>query len=188
MNMPRLTDGVIIAIAISIGVGVAGFVLAGLIPSTRLFSVLVGLATLAYLIYLLKHSGAKVGKVVAISSWILLFAACWMLEVGLVKQILLQAGVIWLVRSLYFHRSLFSAALDLGLISVGLTSAAWTVNNTGSLATAMWSFFLTQALFFWIPDITAKQSDHPGFASHRQDPFQSAHQIALDAVRKLTQL
>lgn len=187
MNMPKLTDGVIIAIAISVGVGLAGFVFSGFIPPTRLFSVLTGLATLAYLVYLLKHSGAKVGKVVAISSWLLLFASCWFFEVSLVKQVLLQAGIIWLVRSLYFHRSLFSAALDLGLISVGLTAAVWAVNNTGSLATAMWSFFLTQALFFWIPGFTAKQPDHPSFADHRQDPFQSAHQIALDAVRKLTQ-
>jgi cation transport regulator ChaB len=59
--------------------------------------------------------------------------------------------------------------------------------NTGSLVGALWSFFLVQALFSWIPDLAHSQTpdlnhDRPG-----QSQFHCAHRVALDAVRKLTQ-
>ena len=54
-------------------------------------------------------------------------------------------------RALLFQKSLFSASLD-GLVALaGLMFAAYLVNATGSIPTAIWGFFLIQALFVLIP-------------------------------------
>ena len=187
MKAPGIIDGVVIAIVISLGATAASLVLGGFMLYSSLFQLLLFAATLTYLVYLLKRSGARVGRVVAIAAWALASLASWFFQVPLFEQVLIQAGIIWLVRSLYFHASLFAAAVDFGLVSAGLAASAWAMVNTGSLAGALWSFFLVQALFCWIPAFAHRQSNE--IYSNRQDQstFQSAHRVALDAVRKLTQ-
>ena len=108
---------------------------------------------------------------------------CWILDVGLLQQVLIQAGLIWLVRSLHFHDSLFTAALDFGLISVGLAAAFWALLNTGSAVAATWTFFLIQALFCLLPTPRGGQRPESTGASG----FQAAHRVAVEAVRKLSQ-
>jgi len=187
MKSPGIIDGLIVALVISLSAGAASLVLGGFIAYATLFNLLLCGSTLIYLAYLLKRSRAKVGRVVVIAGWAAASLGCWILDIPLFEQVLVQAGIIWLVRSLYFHGSILSAALDFGLISVGLAASAWAMVNTGSLGGALWSFFLVQALFCWIPDLARKQ---PGDAyKYQQNPssFQSAHRVALDAVRKLTQ-
>ncbi len=187
MKTPGIIDGVIVAIVISLGAGVISLVLGGFITHTTLFTLVLCAATLIYLIYLLKRSAARVGRVVVIAAWAVTGFACWFFEVALIELVLIQAGIIWLVRSLYFHGSMFSAALDFGLISAGLAASAWAMVNTGSLAGSLWSFFLVQALFCWIPELARKHSDEIHENRPDQSSFQSAHRVALDAVRKLTQ-
>jgi hypothetical protein len=187
MKMPALLDGVTVAAVISLGAAVASLVLGGFIVYGLLFELLLYAAALAYLLYLLKRSHARVGRIVVIAGWAAISLACWFFDVGLLQQVLIQAGILWLVRSLYFHGSLFSALLDFGLVSAGLACAAWALLNTGSLAAALWSFFLVQALFCWLPQLARRQeavaAGHTAESSH----FQSAHRVAVDAVRKLTQ-
>jgi len=187
MKTPGIIDGIIVAIAISLGAGAASLVLGGFIAYPTLFNLLLCAATLIYLVYLLKHSSARVGRVVVIAGWALVSVACWFFKVPLFEQVLIQAGIIWLVRSLYFHASLFTAALDFGLVSAGLAASAWAMINTGSLAGGLWSFFLVQALFCWIPNLARKQSADVYPGQQDQSSFQTAHRVALDAVRKLTQ-
>ncbi len=141
---------------------------------------------LAYLVYLLQRARARIGKLVTVAAWALLAAVNWLLPVPLFEQILLLAALTWLVRSLYFHASLISAALDFGLVAVGLAAAAWAVVNTGSLAAALWSFFLLQALFCWIPDAAGRSVRDPADADINASSFRAAHRVALDAVRKLS--
>ena len=187
MKSPGIIDGVIVALVISLSAGAVSLVLGGFIAYATLFSLVLCGSTLIYLVYLLKRSKAKVGRVVVIASWAATSLGCWLFEVPLFTQVLIQAGIIWLVRSLYFHSSILAAALDFGLVSVGLAASAWAMVNTDSLGGALWSFFLVQALFCWIPNLARKQ---PGDAyKYQQDTssFQSAHRVALDAVRKLTQ-
>lgn len=187
MKSPGIINGIIIAFFISLVAGIASLLFGSFVASTTLFSLILSASTLAYLVYLLKHSAAKVGRVVVISGWALGSIAGWIFDLPLIEQVFIHAGTIWLVRSLYFHASFFAALLDFGLVSVGLATSAWAIVNTGSPAAALWSFFLTQSLFSWIPDLAKTQSSdayspHPG-----QAPFQSAHRVAVDAVRKLTQ-
>ncbi|MCP4876378.1 MAG: hypothetical protein GY896_13025 [Gammaproteobacteria bacterium] len=187
MKAPGIIDGIVIAIVISLGAGAAKLVLGGFIAHSTLFSLLLCAATLIYLIYLLKRSNARIGRVVVIIGWALASLAGWFFDLLLFEQVLVQAGVIWLVRSLYFHGSMFSAALDFGLVSCGLAASAWAMVNTGSLVGALWSFFLVQALFCWIPQLTRQQAGDLYTTRQNLSSFQCAHRVALDAVRKLTQ-
>ena len=187
MKTPGIIDGILVAIVISLGAGAAKLLLGGFIAYSSLFNLVLYAATLVYLIYLLKRSRARIGRVVVIAGWGLTSLACWFFDILLFEQVLIQAGFIWLVRSLYFHGSMISAALDFGLVSIGLAASAWTMVNTASLPAALWSFFLLQALFCWVPQLARQQSAGIQNNQREQSSFQSAHRVALDAVRKLTQ-
>jgi hypothetical protein len=187
MKTPGIIDGIVVAIIISLGAGVAKLLLGGFIAYGSLFNLVLYAATLVYLVYLLKRSSARAGRVIVIAGWGLTSLACWFFDILLFEQVLIQAGFIWLVRSLYFHSSLVSAALDFALVSVGLAASAWTMVNTASLPAALWSFFLVQALFCWVPQMSRPHSGSIQGSQQEQSSFQSAHRVALDAVRKLTQ-
>ena len=192
MKQPGLVDGVTVAMIISLGATVASLLLGGFIVYGLLFELLLYAATLVYLLYLLKRSQVRIGRVVVITVWAVTSLACWFFDVALLEQVLILAGMIWLVRSLYFHGSLLSAALDFGLVSVGLAASAWAMVNTGSLGAALWSFFLVQSLFCWLPQLAHQQSgaaqQFPGqHGTTKPSHFQSAHRVAEDAVRELSQ-
>ena len=187
MKQPGIIDGIIIAAVISIAAAVANLLFGGLFGRGVLFNLLLLAAALTYLLFLLKRSPTRVGRVVLISSWALVSLGAWFFGLSLLEQILIQAAFIWLARALYFHNSLFSAALDFGLVAVGLAAGAWAIANTGSPAAALWSFFLVQALHCWIPDLARKQCGAEHKAGAGKSSFQSAHRVATDAVRKLTQ-
>ena len=116
IQSPGIIKGLIIAFLISLMAAVASLILSGFIKQSTLFSLVLYAATLSYLIYLLKNSHARIGRIVVISVWAVISLLCWLLDAPLLAQILIQAGGIWLVRSLYFHASLMTALLDLGLI------------------------------------------------------------------------
>ena len=187
MKSPGIINGIIIAFFISLAAGVASLIFGGFVAAPTLFSLVLCASTLAYLVYLLKHSNARIGRIVVISGWALANITFWLFDIPLIEQVFIQAGIIWLVRSLYFHASIFAALLDLGLVSAGLAAGAWAIANTGSPTTAIWSFLLTQSLFGWIPDLAKTQSGDAYSPHPEQAPFQSAHRVAVDAVRKLTQ-
>ncbi len=186
MKAPGLLDGIVIALGISFGAAAAGLLFGHFVAAGTLFQAVLWGASLAYLVYLLKRSRARTGRVVVISAWALVTLGCWLVGASLSEQVLLYAGLIWLVRSLYFHGSIVAALLDFGLVAVGLAAAVWALLNTGSMAASLWSFFLVQALFRWIPDLErSRNGAAPPAAS--ASSFQSAHRVAVDAVRKLSQ-
>ena len=187
MKKPGLLDGVTVAMVISLAAAAASLLLGGFIIYGLLFELLLYAATLTYLLYLLKRSQARIGRLLVIAVWAVTCLTCWFFDVDLLEQVLIQAGMIWLVRSLYFHSSLFSALLDFGLVSAGLAASTWAMLNTGSLAAALWSFFLLQAMFSWLPQLGQKQARNDFRGSNDPSQFQSAHRIAEAAVRKLSQ-
>ena len=186
INKPGVFDGLVVALLIALAAGAASLLLGSFLTQATLVGAVLHAAVLAYLVYLLRRARARVGKLVMLAAWALLATANWLLPVPLFEQILLLAALVWLVRSLYFHASLLSAALDLGLVSVGLAAGAWSAVNTGSLAVALWSFFLLQALFCWIPDPQERLANESGDRDFNAAAFQAAHRVALDAVRKLS--
>jgi len=166
MKTPGILDGVTLAVIISLGAALASLLLGGLLVYGVLFELLMYAATLVYLLYLLKRSQARIGRVVVIAGWAVTSLGCWFFDV---------------------HGSLFSALLDFGLVSAGLAAATWALVNTGSLAAALWSFFLLQSVFCWLPQLARKNGGEDFGNDRHPSSFQSAHRVALDAVRKLSQ-
>jgi hypothetical protein len=145
--------------------------------------VVTGLA-LGYAIYLLMRSPGRVGRVTAIAAWGAAAVLIWLAAPPLTLHLLLHVGALWLLRSLFFHSSLFSAGADLGLGLLALAAAVWAVVHTGSLLLGIWCFFLVQALFVVIPASLVRSSAigrQPG-----EDPFDHAHRVAEAAVRRLS--
>ena len=185
MKQPTLIDGIVVAVLISLGALITSILLGGLVAFGLLFELLLYGTSLAYLLYLLKRSPARIGRVITIAAWAVICLIGWLFDLGLIQQVLLQAGLIWLVRSLHFHDSLLTAALDLGLVSAGLVAAWWAMLNTGSVVAATWTFLLVQALFCLLPALARNSQTNTSCATG--DPFNSAHRVAVEAVRKLSQ-
>jgi uncharacterized protein (DUF58 family) len=69
MKTPAILDGITFAIIISLGAALASLLLGGLLIYAVLFELLMYAATLAYLLYLLRRSQARIGRVVVIAGW-----------------------------------------------------------------------------------------------------------------------
>ena len=181
MKHPTFPEGAAIALVASL----AGSILFTLIPApllnTQVLRLLISVGGLMYSVYLLASSTEHAGRVSAAASWILLGVASWLLDIPLSLYLVIHLGAIWSIRSLYFHSSLLPALADLGLIGLGLASAAWAFMHTGSLFLAIWCFFRTQALFVFIP---ASGRGGPGRrAVGRDDGCDRAHCNARAAWR-----
>ncbi len=187
MKGPGILQGIGFAAIASLASAVAGELLPILFSSALSSLVMVLTLSLAYLVFLLKRSQSKRGRVVTIAFWLTLSVGGWLIGLSLIAHILLQLSMIWIVRSLYFHTSLLAALLDLILIVMASAAGVWAILQTGSFIAAVWCFFLAQSLFVSIPDIS-------NFRSRKKSPsepvpddhFQHAHRVAQEAVRKLS--
>lgn len=185
MKIPSILNGIIVAALITLAAGVSSLLFGAFIRDSSLFTLLLSFSTCVYLIYLLKYSEAQIGRVMVMSTWAVITLGSGLLTIPFIEQVLIQAGLIWLVRSLYFHDSLWTALLDFGLILAGLAASTWAMMNTGSLAIALWSFFLLQSLFTSFSHLALRPKNRSHTSS--QPSFQSSHRAALEAVRKLSQ-
>ena len=186
MKTPGLLEGITVAIGASLGGGILAALLPIVLNDYTSSRILISVLVLGYLIYLLKRSNEHTGRVVMIAIWSIATLACLLLDTSLISFLLVQVASIWIVRSLYFHASVLPALLDLGLVTFGLVATAWAILQTGSAMTAIWCFFLSQSLFVLIPGFANRHDKTGSFNPVEVDRFQSAHRVALDAVRKLS--
>jgi len=184
MKGPSILQGIVFAAIASLASGVAGELLPILFSSAFSSLVIVLALSLAYLFFLLKRSQSKRGRVVTIAFWLALSVGGWLIGLSLIAHILLQLSMLWIIRSLYFHRSVFTALLDLILIVTASAAGVWAILQTGSFIAAVWCFFLAQSLFVAIPDITGRKKVTA--TPTTDDHFQHAHRVAQEAVRKLS--
>jgi hypothetical protein len=186
MKRPTFFEGVGVALAASVSGGILFTVLGSVFAGGWLLRLLVAAIAFAYVIYLLRRSRERIGRVVVIAGWLVAAAAGWWLQPPLVLYLLLHIGLIWLIRSLYFYGSLFSSLADLGLSGLGLAAAVWAANHTGSLLLGLWCFFLVQALFAAIPRDLRHKAGGEHAVRDSEDHFQHAHRVAQAALRKLS--
>jgi len=186
MKSPGIFEGITLAIGASLGGGILAALLPIIFSEYTSARILISILALGYLVYLLKRSDERTGRVVMVVLWLIATLASTLLDTSLVGFLLIQAGLVWVVRSLYFHASVLPALLDLGLICLALVASAWAILQTGSVMTAIWCFFLTQSLFVLIPGFASGDDHASCFNTVEADRFQSAHRVALDAVRKLS--
>lgn len=183
MKRPGFFHGVIVAAILGF---VASAVFAALTPfvgTGAVLRLLIPALALAYVLYLLSRSRARVGRVTVVAAWCVLTAVTWWFAPPLPLYLLVHAGAVWLVRSLYFYSSVLSASMDLGLSALGVCAAAWAVSRTGSVFLATWCFFLVQALFVAIPAALHRKGAAP--ADTGDENFERARRQADRALHQL---
>ncbi len=182
MRRPTFLEGVGVALAASLAGALAYAALTQMATPGSVLRIVVAGLGLAYLLYLLGRSEERVGRVTAVAAWTLAAALLWLAEPPLGFYLLGHAGVVWLVRSLYFHAGVLPALADLGLSGLGLIAAIGAAVQTGSLLLSLWCYFLVQALFIAIP---TRAGVRPAPA-REDDSFERAHRVAEAAVRRLS--
>jgi hypothetical protein len=183
MKAPSLLSSIAFAIAACVGGSVLYTLLPLVFTAAMSLEIAISVISAGYLFFLLKKGRQRTGRVIAFTSWILISGAGLLLDLPIATFILSQVAMIWLARSIVFHRSILPSLLDLGLIAIGLLAAVWALLQTDSMATALWCFFLVQSLFGYIPNLKSTSKVHTPVD---QDRFQAAHRVAADAIQKLT--
>ncbi len=183
MNKPTFFQGVVVALTLSF-VGSMLFVsLSQVVFPVPSLKGIIALVALCYTLYLLGRCKARTGRVTAAVTWLVVAAACWFGNLDVSSFVLVHIGMIWLVRSLFYHSSPITALVDLILTGLGFAASVWAMVETESLFLSLWCFFLVQALFVFIPSslkpLQAK--------NHQLDPhFQIAYRNAEAALDKLS--
>ena len=137
-----------------------------------------------YLALLLHDLRARIGVVVTIACWLAVTLLLFALQPGLWAWLLAQVAMIWLVRCLYRYDSLGSAVADAALSGFAVATAIATAGYTRSMFLTLWSFFLVQSLFVFIPG-TRTSATGAAAASDPEDAFGHAHRNAETALRRL---
>ena len=184
MRRPGFLEGALVAVVGSAGAGVTFAALAGVVPLGLALSGVVTAVALGYLLYLLSRTPRRVGRVTALAGWLVLTGAMVVLDPPLVIHVLVQAGALWLVRALHYHRSVLGALADLGLGALSLAAAAWALERSGSVALAVWCLLLVQALFVAIPAEGPRASR--AAPEPDDDSFERAHRSAEQALRRMS--
>jgi hypothetical protein len=187
MSRPNFSEGV--------GVSLVATLLGGaLLPLLSLWlsggfalRFLITLLGLFYLLYLLRRRDLKAGRVLAVALWLLVSPVSALLGIGLTGDLLIHLVLLWLVRSGLFHDRFYTALLDLGLVILGLGAALWGGSVTGSPAVGLWSFFLIQALFVFIPQTGSSLERPTTPPAGEAERFERAYRAAQEALQRLSQ-
>lgn len=181
MKDPGFREGAIVALIIATGGALGQSALVWMLPEGAGTRLLIGLLGLAYLIYLLHRSPQRAGRVTTLALWLVAAGLLWFGWPPVSLYLLGHVGLLWLARSLHFHRGPLGALADLALTALALTAALGALLHTGSLFLALWCLFLVQALFVFVPDRGGS-----GIRGPEEDRFERAHRSAEAAVRQLT--
>lgn len=188
MKQPTFFEGAVLGLLASL-VGSSGYsALISIFHVDFSLRILVALLSFAYLLYLISRSRERIGRISTVTVWLITATSVWFLPLPWPIYLLLHLGLIWLVRTLYFHAGFLAALADLGLLALGGLAALWALNQSNSPFLALWCFFLIQALFVVIPkQLYPRSGVHP-HGEDSQDTFQKAYRNAQAAVRKLSSL
>lgn len=187
MKRPGLFEGVAVALVAAIAAGLLYPPLTLLLAPVVALKLLITATSAGYLVYLLKRSDQRLGRITAAVCWLITSLASWLLAPSLMSLAAIHLLMIWLVRSLYFYSSLLSALADLGLSALALLVACWAWVSSGNLFLLFWSYFLVQGLFVSIPrgfSIAAGPAEQQQRMAS-SGAFETAHSAAEQALRKL---
>jgi hypothetical protein len=138
----------------------------------------------AYLLWFFRTNRQRTGRVVTLTLWTMLAAVAWWAAPPLPVYLLVHAGAIWLVRSLYSYSGVIPAFMDLGLSALSAVALAWVFLRTGSVFLATWSFFGVQTLWIAIPARIGGRTA-TGAPATGNERFERASRQADAALRQL---
>jgi hypothetical protein len=186
MKRPGFLQGVGVALMAALLGEVSFVALSPLVGTLTALHLVIASASFSYLVYLLRCSGVRTGRITTLLSWLLVTTATAWLAPPLMLYVLVHVALIWLVRSLYFYSSLLPAIADLGLNLVAVAAVVWATTQSGSLLLALWCFFLLQALFVAIPRTMNQTASAADGDANEVDHFEQARRTAQTALRKLS--
>jgi hypothetical protein len=185
MKRPGFFHGVVIA-------AIFGFFASALVATLTPFfgfgsvvRLIIPALGLAYLLYLISRSEARVGHVATLSLWSVLAAVSWWAAPPLPLYLLIHVAAVWLVRSLYFYSGIVPALMDLGLSALSISASVWAMTRSGSVFLAIWTFFLVQALFVAIPPAVKGKTQPEHNSAVENENFRRARRRADAALRQL---
>lgn len=149
-------------------------------PSLSL-ALVINVLALAYTLYLLWRSPRAHGKIAISAIYLALLISILFLQPPLWLHIVFATVSLSVIRSLFYYSSLVPASIDLILSLLNFTILIWAYHQTQSLFITLWSYFLVQALFSFIPtkNLDKKRRDH------EDNHFNRAHQQAEAAFNKI---
>jgi len=185
MKTPTFIEGAVVGLIAAVGASIAHTVLRLALPRGESLALVIAGVGLGYCLYLLARSPERAGRLVMVALWIAATLLAWGLAPGPWTQLMVQSGLVWLLRSLYHQPTPLAAVLDAGLIVIGLAAAVWAGLHTGSLLLALWCLFLVQALFVGIRDLVGVRAGSRRGADGPPDPFDLARRAAEAALSRL---
>ena len=186
MKAPTFLNGVLIAALLAFLASAMLATLAPLLGAEAVLRLAVPLLTGAYLLLFFRRNRHRTGRIVSLAAWALLAVAAWWATPPLPLYLLLHAGAVWLLRSLYAYAGVIPALLDLGLCGASVLAFGWVFAHTGSVFLATWSYFLVQALWVAIPRrIGGSAAARSGIVDADNRRFEQAHRQADEALRQI---
>lgn len=182
MKRPTFFSGIAIALGLAVLGSGTFFGLPLLIGSLGVLTLSLSCVGGIYILYLLTASQQKTGRLTVAFLWLVVTAAAWTFTSSIFVFFGVQVALVWLIRSAYYYRSVICAIGDIFLCGFSTLIAVAVAIHTSSVFLSVWSFFLCQALFIYIPgDFISKQSP---FKHHAQDRFSRANRAAETALRR----
>jgi hypothetical protein len=185
---PTFIEGVWVAIMASIAGAAVFTVLASFFSGGAVLRWVITGAALCYVLYLLSRSSERSGRVAVLTLWLIAVAAAWFISPPLPLYVAFHAGMIWIIRSLYFHSSAVGSLADLGISGVSMAAGLWAGLQTHSVFLSIWCFFLTQALFVAVPTGINALRARTREQEIGEDRFENAHRAAEAALRKFSSI
>ena len=191
MKRPAFSEGIIVAILVSLTVTVVFTVLSSFFPTRWLLQALIAGVSFSYVCYLLIRSQEKTGRLTVIAVWGVITVVTWLFSPTMIITLFVHVSMIWLVRALYYYTSLLVALFDLGLTLFAMAAAIWTLMYTNSLFLSVWCFFLIQAVFVVFPSdlkpVSANKSNQTSKQNSSQDDvFEQAYLSAKSALKQIS--
>ena len=189
MKRPTILAGIAFAFVVAVFAVPAWWGLRVALPAALAFRVVTLSGYLAYCAYLLRTAQTRVGALSLAAANLVMGLGVAFLPISTPTVVGSLALLVSLNRSLLFQRSLVAMALD-GVTSVaGLVFAGYLFNQTGSVPTALWSFFLVQSVFVVIPARFPAESGRPSQAeADGADAFVHGQRQAEAALERIVQI
>ena len=191
MNTPDFKEGLLVTFGLSFFGSLFFYGISYFIASANQIYLTASLLSLFYILYLIIRSKEKTGRITALTIWIVITFSSWFTAVPFSLFIIVQLAIVWMLRSLYFYSSIFSSIADLFLTSISISVALWAGFHSGTLFLALWSLFLMQSLFVFIPTSLNKKTkpiiESVFYNENSSSDFDRAHNSAKQALGKLAE-
>lgn len=185
MNRPGIGEGVLFALIAAVITVVSAVVLSIALSGPTLLTTVTSAVAFLYILYLLRRSGERVGRVIVATGFLVLVGVALALSPSPLTHLLLLAGAIWITRALYYYQSALLALVDLGIVIAGTITCLWAWQTSHSPGLTVWTFFLVQSLFVLVPSTLANAGKREMKDSDAAVNFSEAHEAARAAAREL---